>query len=98
MNEVIKDYYLQNGFPVKLLESKVRKLEEHKDILREFEMWVQNKEYCDANPVSVEGYTAKDLSQTYPMLNGDGAFMMLIALRENPQSAVKMLKDGMKIK
>lgn len=48
--------------------------------------------------VSEEGYTAKKLAGMSKYLNGEGAFMMLIELRENPEKALAQIQDGFKLK
>ena len=48
--------------------------------------------------VTVEGYTAKRLAEESQYLNGEGAFMMLIELRENPKKALEQIAKGLKRK
>ena len=46
----------------------------------------------------MEGYTAKKLSELSEYLNGDGAFVLLIELRENPEKAHRRIMQGFKRK
>ena len=46
----------------------------------------------------MEGYTAKKLSELSEYLDGDGAFVLLIELRENPDKARKRITNGFKYK
>ena len=72
--------------------------DKHKDIASEFEKWIKEKEYKMEGAVTVEGYTAKKLSEISDYLNGEGAFMMLVELRENPKKAKERIAGGFKIK
>jgi hypothetical protein len=97
MNEVIEKFYEENAIPAVLLKQKTAKLEKHSDIAMEFTYWIENKAY-KSNGVSVEGYTARKLAEESPYMDGEGAFMMLIELRENPKKALKRISEGFKSK
>ena len=47
--------------------------------------------------ITVEGYSAKSLSEISKFLDGEGAFIMLIKLRENPEAAKKQIAKGFKM-
>ena len=98
MSKIIKQFYTDNNTPKILLDQKVSKFGKHPDIADEFEYWIKNNSYKMDNPVSVEGYTAKELFDKSEYLNGEGAFMMLIELRENPTKALKSITEGLKWK
>lgn len=98
MTDSIKDYYLSNGMPSFLMAEKLKKFDQNKDIAAEFEYWIKNGKYCEDNPVTIEGYTAERLSQLSQYLNGEGAFLLLIDLREKPEDALAMIEKGFKIK
>lgn len=96
MNSIIRDYYENVGVKPFLIDEKMDKLKKYSDIEAEFEYWIQNKQY--KNDVSVEGYTASDIANISHYLNGEGAFMLLIELRENPEKAKQKIRNGFKIK
>lgn len=96
MNSIIRDYYENVGVKPFLIDEKIDKLKKYSDIEAEFEYWIQNKQY--KNDVSVEGYTASDIANMSHFLNGEGAFMLLIELRENPEKAKQKIRNGFKIK
>lgn len=96
MNSIIRDYYENVGVKPFLIDEKMDKLKKYSDIEAEFEYWIQNKQY--KNDVSVEGYTASDIANMSHFLNGEGAFMLLIELRENPEKAKQKIRNGFKIK
>lgn len=96
MNSIIRDYYENAGVKPFLIDEKLDKLKKYSDIEAEFEYWIKNKQY--KNDVSVEGYTASDIANMSHYLNGEGAFMLLIELRENPEMAKQKIRNGFKIK
>ncbi len=96
MSKVIKEYYEKAGVQPLLIEEKLKKLTDNNDILREFEYWILNRIYIDE--VRVDGYSASDLAKQSVLLEGEGSFMLLIELRENPNKAKKRIKSGFKIK
>ena len=98
MSEIIKNFYKENNLPNPLWAQKLKKFEQHKDIADEFEYWIKERKYKDAGAVTVEGYTAKELSELSEYLNGDGAFMMLIELREDPKKARDRITNEIKIR
>lgn len=98
MSEIIKNYYKNADIPLPLLHQKLSKLEQNADIQEEFEYWIKNGYYKDRSCISVEGYTAQSLVSISPYLEGEGAFMMLIDLREHPERAEEKIKKGLKIK
>ena len=98
MNDIIRQFYLDNGAPVALLRSKMQMLSRNQDIAKEFEYWIKRGRYLSEDAVCIEGCTAKKLSESSPYLDGEGAFMMLIQLRENPERARSELERGFKMK
>lgn len=98
MNAVLKKYYEKNKVPGMLLEKKMAKFDNNPDIASEFAYWIENKEYKTDGALCIEGHTAKSLSEVSQYLEGEGAFMMLIELRENPERALSQIAKGFKRK
>lgn len=97
MSHIIEEYYKQvNTIPL-ILKQKIDKLQRNKDICKEFEYWITHQKYKN-NGVVVNGYSAKDLAQLSRFLDGEGAFMLLIELREEPEKAMKRIQQGFKLK
>ena len=97
MNNPIKEYYEKLNVRQFLIDEKLKKFEQHKDIAAEFEYWIKNNCYMD-NGCVIDGYSASSLSKISKYLNGEGAFIMLIELREDPQRAHKRIDNGFKIR
>ena len=98
MSNIIKEYYERVNINPVILNQKLNKLQQHTDIKKEFEDWIQNDKYNDNDCVSVNGYTAQKLSDLSEFIDGEGAFMLLIELRETPEKAMKRISEGFKIK
>lgn len=98
MSKIIEEYYAKAKVMPLLLKSKMTKLSKHPDIAAGLEYWISEKKYREKDCVVVEGYTAKKLSELSKYLDGEGAFMLLIELRENPEKALKKIADGFKLK
>lgn len=98
MNSIIKNFYEENRIPGNLLKQKLLKFDKNEDIASEFAYWIEKKVYKTDGAVCIEGYTAKKLSEESQYLDGEGAFMMLIELRENPKKALEQIIRGFKRK
>ena len=94
MMNIIRSYYEKTGIPTIMINKKLASFEKNPDIAKEFEHWLQTKEYTIENCVTVENYTAEKISKLSEFMDGEGAFSLLIQLRENPQKALKRIKDG----
>lgn len=95
---IIREYYEKTRLPELMIDMKVGLFDKHPDIKAEFEHWIQTQEYIVDNAVTVENYTAEALSKKSEFLDGEGAFSMLIQLRENPAKALKKIERGFKLK
>lgn len=98
MSKIIEEYYEKAKVMPLLLKSKMAKLSKHSDIATELEYWITEKKYKESDCVVVEGYTAKKLAKVSQYLDGEGAFMLLIELRENPQKALAKIENGFELK
>lgn len=98
MSEIIKNFYEENKTPGILLNQKLAKLEKNPDVAEEFEYWIENRSYKTEGALTIEGYTAKMLSDESQYLEGEGAFMMLIELRERTERALEQIAKGFKRK
>lgn len=98
MSDTIRQFNQKNNLPNPIIEQKIAAFSRHNDIAEEFELWIIDRAYKMQGAITVEGYTAKKLSELSDYLNGDGAFIMLIELRENPEKAHKRIENGFKYK
>lgn len=98
MSEIIENYYKNANIAPILIKMKMNRFSKHADIASEFEYWIKEKKYKEFNCIKVEGYTAKSISKLSKFLDGEGAFVMLIELRENRDNALKKIASGFKLK
>ena len=69
-------------------------LEKHDDIRAELEKWIERQEYPKNNPLSIEGYTAEDISALAPFMDGVGVYNFMVTLRERPENAQRIIAEG----
>lgn len=95
---IIRSYYEQGKIPSKLIDMKEAAFDKHSDIKAEFEHWIEKKEFIVNDCVEVEGYTAKALAEKYPAIGAEGAFSLLIQLRDDPAKAKQRISRGFVVK
>ena len=98
MNDLIYEVYSDTGLPNILIKKKVEDFSRHSDIEAEFCEWIKTNQFKDVSCVTVEGYSAKKLADLSEYLDGEGAYAMLIQLRDNPEDALKKINTGFKMK
>lgn len=98
MSSIIKEYYEKAHTMPALIEQKMLKFKNHPDIMAEFEYWIVEKKYKTSDMVNVLGYTAQGLSELSPYLKGEGVFVLLTELRDNPEKAKSRIAKGFKKK
>ena len=69
------------------------KIIKYDDILNDFCHWLETRDYYNEDAVVVEGYSAQAIVDAMPMLDGIGAYDMLVDLRERPKEALKALNE-----
>ena len=97
MLETIERYYKNISGIEAQVKGKIEKLKRNKDVMEEFANWINTKKYS-VPAVEAEGYTAEKLAAMSRFLQGEGAFMLLIELRESPVIARKRIEEGFKMK
>ena len=68
--------------------------ERHDDICVELENWIERREYTRDNPLMVEGYTAKMISELAPFMDGVGVYNFMVTLRERPENGKRIIVEG----
>lgn len=97
MVDVVRDYYQRAAISENTIKNKIHMFERNADIKREFEHWIKTKEFFENEQVVVQRYSAKQISEMSKYMIGEGAFVMLIELRENPENALKKIKNGFRM-
>ena len=99
MNQAVIEKYLsdERGVSRARLQEMVEKIMRHQDIAAEFETWIQQRNYDFEHPIIVEGYTAKQIYELAPFLDGIGVYNFLITLREEPETAKKYIAEEFRV-
>lgn len=92
----IIEFYKENSqLSEKRIEKCVKNLKIYSDLFSEMVGYIlDGKNFTNLSLIEVQGFTAKSLSENYP-LTVVGAYNYLIYLREDPQSALNDLKNGL---
>jgi hypothetical protein len=75
-----------------------KKVSKYDDIRKEFEFWIENKTYNTDNPLVVGGYSAQDIYNIAPFMDGLGVFNFMVTLRDDPARAKEYIEGGFKRK
>ena len=97
MSEKIREYYRNTKLAKHLVERKLELFAQHEDVMKEFEYWLETRQY-KLDGVVIEGYSAKTLAEGSVFLDGEAAFVYLIELCENPEKALRQIANGFKMK
>ena len=68
--------------------------QKHDDILSELNTWIETREYPQDIPLTVEGYTAEDVSKLASFMDGVGVYNFMVTLRERPDNAKRIIAEG----
>ena len=96
---IIMEYLLSEKQMTEIIAVRTeKKLSKYDDIRKEFEFWLKNKVYNVESPLIVSGYTAQDISNLAPFMDGVGVCNFLVTLREDPEKAKEYIEGGFKRK
>jgi uncharacterized membrane protein len=96
---VITDYLLNEKQMTEVVAARMeKKVSKYDDIRKEFEFWIKNKAYNTDNPLAVGEYTAQDIFNLAPFMDGLGVFNFMVTLREDPAKAKEYIDGGFKRK
>lgn len=104
VNNKVKDSFWANTiikyFREELKESDIvakvcfKDLMKYDDILNEFTKHLTQKTYDLKNPLEVNGYTAKQISELNPKFTASGVYTFMKLLRDDKDVAEKVIKSG----
>lgn len=94
MEEKIEQYLRdERGVASDAVRQRLReKVMKYDDIAGEFGRWLEKRGY--ESGVEVEGYTAQGIYKLAPQLDGIGVFNFLVTLRDDPEGAKEMIREG----
>ena len=74
-----------------------KKVCKYEDIKNEFLKWLKVRNYDYEAPLSVSGYTAKDIVEMAPFMDGVGVYTFMVTLSDEPEAASEYIKKGFPI-
>ncbi len=74
----------------------ISKILKYADIAEGFERWLKKRDYDDG--LVVGGYTALDIYNMAPFLDGIGVYNFLVTLRDDPERARLTIEQGFPVK
>ena len=96
---IIMEYLLNEKHLSRVIAELTEKnVSKYEDIRKEFELWLKNRTYNADNPLVVGGYTAKDIYNLDPFMDGVGVYNFMVTLRDDPAKAKECIDDGFKRK
>ncbi len=94
-NEQVYTYFLNelkvNPKVADILYSKITKYE---DIYMEFLEWLKIRNFESLKLLEIEGYTSKQIHESFPHFTGIGVFNVLVDLRDNRDRTIENIKNG----
>lgn len=98
MNEIM-NYFLEEKKVTKpVAKVLMAGFERNPDIADEFCSWIADRTYKEDNPLCINGYTAKRVSEIAPHLDPAGIFGFLVTLREKPAVAEETIRNHFPVK
>ncbi|MCL2028641.1 MAG: hypothetical protein FWG79_09205 [Bacteroidales bacterium] len=98
MNTIL-NYLLNEKQMTEIVATKMeQKVSKYEDIRKEFEFWIENKVFNPENPLVVGDYTAQDIHNLAPFMDGLGVFNFMVTLRDDPAKAKEYIDGGFKRK
>ena len=96
---IVTEYLLNEKQMTEVVAARTeKKVTKYEDIRKEFELWIKNKTYNADNPLVVGGYTAQDIYNLAPFMDGLGVFTFMVTLRDDPSKAKEYIDGGFKRK
>ena len=88
--------YLENELNLSETQALIvsEKIRKYDDVYQDFCKWLKSRNYDYENPLSINGYTAKQIFELNPKLDGIGVYNFLITIREKPEVAMSYIKSG----
>jgi len=91
----IQDYLVNERNQKPAVAAKIAQpFENHEDLRRELEEWIERRCFARDSPLVVEGYTAEMIFGLAPFMDGVGVYNFMVTLRERPDWAKQMIAAG----
>ena len=99
MEQTIVDYLINERQLAPVAAERVAsKVQKYEDIKAEFLHWLEARQYDAAEPVVVNNYTAAQIAELAPNLDGIGVYNFLTDMRDDPAYGEQRIKEGFALK
>lgn len=89
------DYFInEKGTTKPVAKVLTKSLTKYPDIQAEFVEWIAMRNYDFPSPLTIEGYTAKQIHEIEPSLDAAGVYNFMVTLRDDPEKARDYIKRG----
>ncbi len=99
MDSIIVDYLInERQLSPYAAERVAAKVQRYEDIKAEFLHWLETRRYDAADPVVVNNYTAAQIAELAPGLDGIGVYNFLTDMRDDPEYGERTIREGFIVK
>jgi len=96
---IIMEYLLNEKQMTEVVAKRTEaKVAKYDDIRQELEAWIETKTYKTDGALVIGGYSAQDIFNLAPFMDGLGVFTFMVTLREDPVKAKEYIDSGFKRK
>ena len=86
-NPIIRYFLEEKGLSELVARKLTASLEKYDDIKSAFLTWLKTRDYRSTEGFTVGGYSAADISNMAPFLDGSGVYNFMVTLRDNSAEA-----------
>lgn len=94
MEKIIKYFTEEKKLPKPVASVLAKTLTKYEDIHSEFLYWLDYRNFSAPQALCINGYTAEDIHNIEPSLDGSGVYNFMVTLRDNPEKAENYIKNG----
>lgn len=94
MEKIIQYFIQEKGVTEVVAKILSKTLSKYSDIKREFEYWIDNRDFNAPDAIAINGFTAKKINDIAPFLDAAGVYNFMVTLRDNPTKAQEYIKNG----
>jgi len=92
---IIMEYLLNEKKMTEVVAEKTEeKIIKYDDIHNDFKLWLERRTFTEETSLMIEGYTAKDIQNLAPFMDGLGVYTFMVTLRDNPEKAKEYIASG----
>jgi len=94
MEEIMKYFTEEKATTEAVAKILSKTIMKYDDLRDEFIKWLESRSFDFESPVTIEGYTVKDISVIDPTMDAAGIYNFMVTLREQPEKAKEYISKG----